>query len=200
MTAETDERRRRGVLAADDGDWLQVARFAGPHGVRGDVRLVSFTEDPKAVFSYGDLRDGPGGAPVALRRLRAVKDDFIVHIDGVDSREAATALKGRGLYVARAALEAAADEDEFYLADLIGLAAVDAEGLRVGHVRAVDNFGAGDLIELVLDIPVKGLGRYAFIPFTKVLVPDVDIAGGRVTVDMAAWLAGLQGTDTWEQG
>lgn len=194
MTGAHDERRQNGL---QDG-WVAIGVFAGAHGVKGDVRLKSFTEDPDAIFTYPSLHEGPGGRIVRLRKLRSDKDGFIVRVDGVVDREAAMLLKGRQLFVERDVF-AEEDEDEFYLADLIGLKALDEAGAEIGFVRAVENFGSEDLLELVLKDPVKGLGRYAFVPFRKALVPVVDIAGGSVTIAFADWLQ-TQVVDAPESG
>lgn len=169
-----------------EGDWVQVGTVGAPHGVRGDMRLKSFTENPVSIFKFVDLRLGAGGKAVSLSKKGKSKDGFIVHMDGVDTPEAVSALTGRELYVHRDAL-APAEEDEFYLADLIGLEARDEQGAKIGIVDTVENFGSEDLIELILDEPVKGLGRYAFIPFRKALVPTVDIKGGYITVAFTLW-------------
>ena len=182
MAQATNTRDNAGV----DGDWICVGAFAAPHGVKGSVRLKSFTDDNAAIFAFKDLRDGPDGRPVAITKERANKEGFVVRVDGVNSPEAAKALKSKQLWVHRDAF-APADEDEFYLADLIGLEARDLTGVRIGLVHAVENFGAEDLVELLLDTPIKGLGRYAFVPFRMELVPDVDIKQGFLTIDMALW-------------
>lgn len=182
MTAGANKRDNAGV----DGDWVCVGAFAAPHGVKGSVRLKSFTDDTAAIFAFKDLRDGPDGKPVQITKERSNKEGFVVRVDGITSPEAAKALKSRQLWVHRDAF-APADEDEFYLADLIGLEARSIDGDRIGLVHAVENFGSEDLVELVLDTPIKGLGRYAFVPFRLELVPDVDIKGGFLSINMARW-------------
>lgn len=172
--------------AGIEGDWIMVGAIGAPHGVKGAVRLKSFTDDPAAVFAFDDVRDRPDGKPIKITKQQASKDGFVVRVDGIGSPEDAKALKGVTLWVHRDVL-GPADEDEFYLADLIGLEARDAAGDRIGHVNAVENFGAEDLIELVLDTPIKGLGRFAFVPFRAELVPDVAISDGFLTIDMARW-------------
>lgn len=172
--------------AGIDGDWIMVGAFGAPHGVKGAVRLKSFTDVAGAIFGFADLRDGADGELVSIKKERTSKDGFVVRVDGIDSPEDAKALKGVSLWVHRDVL-APADDDEFYLADLIGLEARDAAGIRIGQVNAVENFGAEDLIELVLDAPIKGLGRFAFVPFRTELVPDVMISEGFLTIDMARW-------------
>jgi len=185
MTNDRTERQNQGV---EDG-WVCVGTLGTSHGVRGDIRLKSFTDIEAAIFDFGDLRRGPDGPKVSLKKLRANKDGFIVRVGGVETREDAAAMKGAKLFVARDVLDDTEDEDEFYLADLIGLRAEDLSGSEIGFVRAIENFGSEDLVELVLNEPVKGLGRYAFIPFRKVYVPTIDLAGGKLAVDFETWHA-----------
>ncbi len=185
-----------------EGDWVLVGALGAPHGVRGDMRLKSFTQNPTAIFKFADLRLGADGRALSLTKKGKSKDGFIVHMDGVDTPEAVTGLSGRQLYVHRNLLPDAA-EDEFYLADLVGLEARDEQGAKIGAVNAVENFGSEDLIELILDEPVKGLGRFAFIPFRKALVPTVDIKGGFITVAFQQWQetqVGKQAESQMEQG
>lgn len=172
--------------AGVEGDWIAVAAFGAPHGVRGAVRLKSFTDEASAVFAFSDLYDGPDGRPVTIKKERATKNGFVVRVEGVSSPEAASALRGVQLWVHRDALKPT-DDDEYYLADLIGLEARDTSGIRIGSLNAVENFGAEDLIELVLDEPLKGLGRHAFVPFRTELVPDVNISGGFLIIDIKRW-------------
>lgn len=154
-----------------------VGRFGAPHGVRGEIRIKSYTGDPLALAGYGGLTDVTGTRRFALKRVRPVKDDMLVaQVEGVADRNAAEALTNADIFVPRASLPAP-DEDEFYFSDLIGLAAVLPDGSRFGTVRAVDNFGAGDI--LVIE---TGAGEEALLPFTKLVVPKVDIAGGAVHV------------------
>lgn len=184
MTNASEERRQRGI---EDG-WISVGAFAGSHGVRGDVRIKSFTDEPGALFSYPAVHKGANGPVVKLKLLRQAKDGFIARMEGIHNREDAQALKGTQLFISREAFSAEEDEDEFYLADLIGLEARNEVGEQVGIVRAVENFGAEDLLELVLNSPLKGLGRHAFIPFRKAFVPVVDIKGGYVSVAFEDWV------------
>jgi len=185
-----------------EGDWVLVGSVGAPHGVRGDMRLKSFTENPVSIFKFADMRLGADGKPVTLAKKGRSKDGFIVHMEGVDTPEAVSALVGRELYVHRDAL-APAGKDEYYLSDLIGLEARSESGDKIGVVDAVENFGSEDLIELILDEPVKGLGRYAFIPFRKELVTEVDIKGGYLTVAFTLWQetqVGKQAESQMEQG
>jgi 16S rRNA processing protein RimM len=154
-----------------------VGVIGAPRGVRGELRVKSFTAEPTALAGYGPLTDESGRREFRLRMLGRQGDMLVVRIDGVDNRDAAEALKGIRLYVARAALPAPG-EDEYYQADLVGLSAQAVDGTALGTVRAVEDFGAGPLLELVL-----GDGRPVLVPFTRAVVPVVDLAGRRVVVD-----------------
>jgi 16S rRNA processing protein RimM len=155
-----------------------VAEIGAPHGVRGEVRLKSFTADPAAVAAYGPLESEDGARRFRVLGARPARDALIARLEGIADRDAAEALRGLRLYVSRERLPPPA-EDEFYHADLIGLAVVDTAGRPLGTVTAVQNFGAGDLIEVA---PAEG-GPGVLVPFTKAAVPHVDIAGGRLVAD-----------------
>lgn len=148
-----------------------VGEIGRPHGVRGLVRLRAFTEDPAAIAAYSPLTDETGAKRFAI----TLKGGDIAAIEGVTDRDAAQRLTGTRLYVERDRLPPPED-DEFYLTDLIGLAAVTEGGEALGSIRAVEDHGAGAFII------VEGAGREHLLPFTKAVVPVVDIAGGRVTV------------------
>lgn len=184
MTATGQEERRQ---AGVEGEWICVGALSGSYGVRGETRLKSFTEDPAAIFSYTALHKGPDGPLMHLKKVRPSKDGFIARLEGLSSPEEAQALKGTRLYVLRDALQSSNNDDEFYLADLIGLAALDVDGTDIGLVRAVENFGADDLLELVLKQPVKGLGRHIYVPFSKAFVPDVNLDAGTVSIAFGDW-------------
>ncbi|HLI10437.1 MAG TPA: ribosome maturation factor RimM [Alphaproteobacteria bacterium] len=149
----------------------------GAHGVRGQVRVQSFTADPDAIFGYGPLSDEAGRRELTLERVGETRGQLVAHVQGVDSRDAAEALKGFRLHVSRAALPPPADE-EYYHGDLIGLAAERADGVLFGKVRAVHDFGAGSVLEIA-----RPEGAPIMLPFTRAVVPVVDIAGGRVVVE-----------------
>ena len=151
---------------------ILVGEIGRPHGVRGLVKLRSFTADPAAIASYGPLTDATGQRRFALTFLA----DDLARVEGVEDREAAARLTGAGLYVERASLPPP-EEDEFYLADLVGLTAETASGEPLGRVRSVEDNGAGAF--LALDGPPE-----RFVPFTRACVPTVDIAGGRVVVEL----------------
>ncbi|MHB2267591.1 ribosome maturation factor RimM [Aliihoeflea sp. PC F10.4] len=166
---------------------ILMAVIGAPHGVRGEVRVKTFTGDPLALGDYGPLFDAAGKSYTILD-LRPSKTVVVAKIREIASREAAEAANGTELFVARKALPDDLDDDEFYQADLIGLAAVDEAGARLGTVKALHDFGAGDIIELAL-----AAGGTALIPFTKAAVPRVALAEGRVEIDAIA--AGLVGDD-----
>ena len=158
-------------------DRVCIARIGAAHGVRGEIRLWPFTEDPLAVASYGPLETKDGKRQFEIASARAAKDHLVARIKGVDTRDAAEALNGLELFVARDKLPAT-DDDEFYHADLIGLAAVTEQGDALGRIIAVHNFGAGDIIEIALN----GGGETKLLPFTNAVVPTVDLAAKRAII------------------
>lgn len=155
-----------------------VAQIGAAHGLRGEVRLRSFTEDPMAIAAYGPLESEDGTQRFTIEALRPAKDHFVARFAGVDDRDAAERLTHIKLYVSRDRLPAVDDEETFYQADLVGLAAVTPDGAPLGTVTAVLNFGAGDVIEIRPD----GGGEPLMVPFTDAAVPAVDIAAGRIVV------------------
>ncbi len=155
-----------------------VAQIGGAHGIRGEVKLKSFTADPLAVKDYGLLESEDGAASFEIEALRPAKGYLVARLRGVRDRNAAEQLTNLRLFVPRERLPPPA-ADEFYHADLIGLAAVTAAGVEVGTVVAVHNFGAGDILELR---PPAG-GTTIMLPFTDAFVPRIDIAGGRIVVE-----------------
>jgi len=154
-----------------------VGAVAGVHGVRGAVRVKSFTAVPADVAAYGPVEDEAGTRRFRVKVVGERGGMVIATLSGVTDRDAAAALKGLRLYVDRAALPAA-EEDEFYHADLIGLAVETADGAPFGTVRALHDFGAGDVIEIV---PAEG-GTPVVLPFTREVVPVVDLTAGRLVV------------------
>jgi 16S rRNA processing protein RimM len=161
-------------------DRILVAQIGAAHGLRGEVRLRSFTAEPMAVKDYGALESEDGARRFEIESLRPAKDVLIARLAGIADRTTAEALRNLRLFVARDRLPPPAD-DEFYHADLIGLAAVAPDGRNLGTVVAVQNFGAGDLIE------VKFVdGATVMLPFTKTIVPEIDVVGGRVVIDVPA--------------
>ncbi len=157
-------------------DLVLLGIVGAPHGVRGEVRIKTFTGDPLAVGEYGPLFD-EGGRSFEIVEVKPAKEVVIARLKGVASREAAEALNGVKLHVPRSRLPASEDEDEFLQADLIGCAVTDSAGAVLGEVRAVANFGAGDLLDIELSD-----GRAVLMPFTKAFAPRVDIAARRIEV------------------
>lgn len=166
-----------------------VGVITGAHGVRGLVRVKSFTEAPKDIAAYGPLGDAQGKRQFDLEITGSAKGGLVARIAGIDDRDAAEALRGVELHVARAALPPPA-EDEFYHADLIGLPAFRTDGQAYGVVRALHDFGAGDVIEIVLDG-----GGVAVLPFTRAVAPVVDLAAGRIVIDPPGETEAREGGD-----
>lgn len=155
-----------------------VARIGAAHGVRGEVKLWSFTEDPAAVAHYGPLETQDGTRCFEIEALRAAKDHFVARIAGVSDRDAAEKLRNIELYIPRARLPKIEEADTFYHADLVGLDAITPDGARVGTVHALHNFGAGDIIEIA---PAEG-GDPLMLPFNETTVPKIDVAARQVVV------------------
>lgn len=155
-----------------------VARIGAAHGVRGAVKLWTFTEDPLAVQRYGPLTTKDGARQFEVTHAREAKDHLVATLKGIVTREDAERLNGLELYVAREKLPAT-DDDEYYHADLIGLAAVTTADAPLGRVVAIHNFGAGDIIEIA---PPQG--STLLLPFTNAVVPSVDLAAGRVVIEL----------------
>ncbi|MGB1546994.1 MAG: ribosome maturation factor RimM [Alphaproteobacteria bacterium] len=157
-----------------------VGVVVGAHGVKGMLRVRSFTENPADVAAYGPVSDEEGGRVFDLVVEGSVKDALLVRATGIEDRDAALALKGTLLYVPRDVLPET-EEGEYYHGDLIGLRAETAEGQHLGKVRGVHNFGASDILEIGIES-----GATVMIPFTLEAVPEVDLEGGRVIIDAEA--------------
>jgi 16S rRNA processing protein RimM len=172
-------------VSSEQDKLIVVGAVKGAHGVRGDVRVKSFTSDPDAVFDYGPLLDKAGVAIVTVQSARAAKDHFIVRAKETRTKEEWDALKGTLLHVPRAALPAV-EEDEFYISDMVGLEVYAGGDTVVGKVEAIQNFGAGDLVEIK---PLRG-GKSILVPFSLADIPTVDITAGRLIVPaFDEWLA-----------
>jgi len=152
-----------------------VGRVAGAFGVKGEVRLSAYTETPAALLAFKTLLREDGSHALTLLSGRPQKDDLVCRTSEIPTKEAADALRGLRLFVPREAFPEP-EEDEFYLTDLIGMAAVTPEGKVLGKIKAVQDFGAGDILEID---PGKGAQTW-YLPFTREAVPEVDIAGGKV--------------------
>ncbi|WP_428670601.1 ribosome maturation factor RimM [Reyranella sp.] len=159
-------------------DRVLLGVVAAPHGVRGLVRIKSFTEDPLSVAAYGPLSDESGKKEYRVEVLSAARGAVLARIEGVADRTAAEALRGLRLYVERQRLPATG-EREWYEADLVGLAAVGTDGRNWGKVVAFHDFGAGSVIEVSGGV---------MLPFTDEVVPEIDVEGGKVVIDPPAGL------------
>jgi 16S rRNA processing protein RimM len=162
---------------------VQMAVIGAPHGIKGEVRVKTFTADPLALGDYGPLfaKDGRAFDVVDIRPANTV---VVVRFKQIRDRNAAEALTGTELFIDRSALPDESEEGEFYHADLVGLAVRDETGAEIGKVAAVQNFGGGDILELAM-VGRKGV----LIPFTQAAVPVVDVTGGFIEIDTVA--AGL---------
>jgi 16S rRNA processing protein RimM len=162
--------------AAEPRERLLLGEIGAAQGLKGEVRLRSYTQEPAAIADYNTLED-EAGRRVEIESIRVTPKALIARIKGVTTREAAEALNHTKLYIARALLPERG-EDEWYHIDLIGLAVVDKDGAPIGTVAAIHNFGAGDLIEVK---PAAG-GPTGLVPFTRDAVPEVDVEGGRLVL------------------
>ena len=155
-----------------------LAVCGAAHGIRGEVRVRTHTGEPAAIADYGPLELEDGSRRLEIERMRDGDTVLVVKFVGIDDRTAAEALTGQGLYVARDALPATEDDETWYNSDLIGLPVEDMNGLRLGEIVDVVNFGAGDVLEIQ---PPQGTSVY--LSFSAAFVPTVDVAGGRVVID-----------------
>ncbi|MBL8769803.1 MAG: 16S rRNA processing protein RimM [Phenylobacterium sp.] len=156
-------------------DLILVGRVAGAFGVRGEVRLTSYTAEPAALLAYRDLKREDGTPALTLTGGRAAKGGVVARAREIETREQAEALRGLRLYIPRDVLPEP-EEDEFYVTDLIGLAVETPEGEALGTIRSVQDFGAGDLLEIA---PAQG-GATWYLPFTRDAVPEVRLAERKV--------------------
>jgi 16S rRNA processing protein RimM len=163
-------------------DRIRVARIGAAHGVRGEVKLWPFTQEPMAVADYGTLETEDGAQHFEIEALRPGKNFLVARIAGIDSRDAAASLCNVDLFVPRDRLPPIEEADTFYHADLVGLSVVDEGGGAVGTLTAIHNFGAGDVLEIV---PAGG-GDMLMVPFTDAAVPKIDMTAKRIVVVLPA--------------
>lgn len=161
----------------NDADRVLLGEIGAAQGLKGEVRLRSYTQEPADIAAYGPLQDETGARLIEIERVRVTPKVLIARIKGVTTREAAEALTRTKLYLPRARLPERG-EGEWYVAELIGLDAVDAQGAPLGTVVAVHNFGAGDIVEVAL----AGGGENLLVLFTEATVPEVDIENGRLVL------------------
>jgi 16S rRNA processing protein RimM len=177
------------VLMTQKDDLVLMAVIGAPHGVRGEVRAKTYTDDPLALGAYGALQDD-AGRQYKVSTIRPAKNVVVMRLAGIDTREKAEALKGTSFYVARDLLpDGSLQDDEFFQADLVGLAVRDTSGRTYGEIQAVHNFGGGDILELA-----EVGKRSVMIPFSEAAVPQIDRTSGFVLVDPMA--AGLDDAET----
>ena len=157
------------------GGRVCLGQFGAAHGVRGEIRLHSFTADPEAIASYGPL-ESEDGRVFEIEAMRPAKDHFVARISGIADRNAAERLKNVKLYVPRERLPEPEEPDEFYYVDLVGLVVVGRDGQKLGTIVAIHNFGAGDLIEM----NPEGGGKTELLPFDEHHVPVVDVTAGKI--------------------
>lgn len=166
-------------------DHTCVGAISGSFGVKGEVRLKSFCAEPSDIGTYGPLTTEDGAHSYTITLTRPVKSGYAAMLSGITTKEEADALRGTRLYAPRSALPSLPD-DEFYHADLVGLTAMDTGGEVIGKIVSVANHGAGDILEL----SGPGLPSGLLVPFTLAVVPTVDLAAGRVIIDMPDGLIG----------
>ncbi len=157
---------------------IKVATFSAPHGVRGLVKLRTHTEAPDAVFAFAPLTDASGQTTYRLERKGQSKGQWIVAVDGCNSREQAEELRGVALYAPASALPEIDETDAYYARDMAGLEVRTPDGQPVGIVHAVHNFGAGDLLEI---IPKDG--KSFMVVFDRRTIPEIDISAGYLVYD-----------------
>lgn len=170
----------------DDSRLILVGQVAGGFGVKGEVRVTAFTADPLALTDYGPLLRADGSVGLTLTQARPDKSGVVGRAKEIATKEEADALRGLKLHVPRDRFPEP-EEDEFYLADLLGIEARDAEGRVVGSVKSVQNFGADDMLEIA---PVEG-GPTWYLPFTKEAAPELNLAEG--------WLRIVRPTEVGER-
>lgn len=177
-------------------EWILVGVAGAPHGVRGELRLKSYTAEPMGIAAYKALWIGdPPHRRLNLAAARPLKEDMlVVRFEGVEGRDAAQALTNTRLFVARADLPPT-EEDEYYHADLIGLEAYGPDDAPLGFVAMVSNFGAGDLLEIV---PPRGESFY--VPFTRAFVPVVDPPARRIVLSAEALAQEDDAADAADEG
>jgi 16S rRNA processing protein RimM len=151
-------------------DLILVGRVAGAFGVKGEVRITAFTAEPLALVDYKTLLREDGSAGLTLMGGRVAKGGVVARAREIETREQAEAARGLRLFIPRALLPPVEDEDEFYIADLVGMSVVSAQGDLLGQVRSVRDFGAGDLLEVVPPV-----GESWWLPFTKEAVPEIQV-------------------------
>jgi 16S rRNA processing protein RimM len=177
------------MTVSPDDPMILVGRVAGGFGVRGEVRISTYTEVPMSIAAFKTLTRQDGSPALTIASARPTKDGVVCRCAGIDTKEAADALRGLRLYVPRSALPQP-DEDEFYLTDLVGLTVRHIQtDVLLGRVKSVQNFGAGDILEITPDLG----GPTWYLPFTRAAVPEVKIADGLILADPPALVGEHEG-------
>jgi len=179
------------MTTKDKKDRVLLGEITGVHGIRGDLLVRSYTQAPEAIASYGPLADASGARHFSLKVVRSTDKGIVARIEGIADRTAAEKLRGTKLFIDRAQLPET-EVSEFYHADLIGLKAVSEDGAHLGEIVSVQNFGAGDLLELK---PVSGAAT-EFIPFEDPWVPRVDLKSGLVVINQPVTVEAEPGEDS----
>lgn len=164
---------------AQNSNRILLGKIGAAHGIKGEVRIVSHTEDPEAIGTYGPLETDRAGLMITIEKARLNKNVLVARLKGVADRNAAELLNGVSLFVDRSRLPDPDDEDDFYHTDLIGLDARLVTGVSIGEVSALPNFGAGDLLE----VRDPRSGDTFLYPFTKAVVPTIDIKNGFIVIN-----------------
>lgn len=164
-------------------DRLLLGVIVGAKGIKGEVRVKTFTERPEDIAAYGALKDAAGQTTYKLKVIGLSKGLPVVRIKGISDRNQAEALKGTELYVSRSELPEVSDEDEFYYADLVGMQAVFKDGESFGIIAGVHDFGAGDMLEIIPE--GKAESSSVLVPFTMEMVPEVNMAAGQVVLNLS---------------
>lgn len=163
---------------AQNSNRILLGKIGAAHGIKGEVRIVSHTQDPEAIASYGPLETDRPGLSITIEKARLNKTVLVARLKGVTDRNAAELLNGVSLFIDRSRLPEPDDEDDFYHTDLIGIEARLDNGVIIGEVSALPNFGAGDLLE----VRDPRSGDTFLYPFTKAVVPTIDIRGGFLVI------------------
>lgn len=169
---------RRVQVSVSEDKRICLGKITDAHGIRGEIRVRTYTEAPEDIGAYGPLEDEAGNRRFSLSNVRLVKGGVVARLDGIKDRTQAEALRGTELFIDRTKLPEQ-DDGVWYHTDLIGLAVLDTKGTAFGEVVSVQNYGAGDLLEIR---PADG-GSTLLVPFTEDVVPDVDLAGGSLSIN-----------------
>ncbi len=166
-------------MNGDSANKLLMGRIGAAHGIKGEVRIQSFTEDPLSLVDYGPMSTNKPGLTIRILSARTTTNVLVARLEGVNDRNAAEKLNGVELFVDRALLPDPDDEDDFYHADLLGLRVQLSDGTSLGTVSAIPNFGAGDILE----VRDERTGDTFLYPFTKAVVPEIRVKEGYLIVD-----------------